>query len=444
MEAPCERKLRDSLDALSGALRGTTVLAAVSGGADSVALLVLLHRVAERYGFALRAVTVNHMIRSERESVGDAEFVKRLCASLEPAVACRVEDVGAGEIARLAKQRGRGIEDAARSVRYSILDRCARELGASFVMTGHTANDQAETRLMRFFQGSSGKSLSGFARTSGIYAKPLLECTHGQLCRFLSEAGIAWREDATNADDRYLRNRIRLRVVPVLDRYFPGWMTGLESGSEKQRMDEDLARSLIRITWTSADGGIECPSDAFFGMHPAVRLRFLRDGLNLLFAVAGASMPRRVSGGYLMELARLPASNEIRSSASGLVFTVSGARVFWRSDIVHTAKSGYLVYIRDIGTYRFPFGTLTVTGDRSRAFLDGTTGPFPLPVTVRSRLAGDSVRTADGRHKKLKKLMNDWSIPEAERNLVPVVEGEGEILVVYGRPLLFPDWIVQP
>jgi tRNA(Ile)-lysidine synthase len=132
-----------------------------------------------------------------------------------------------------------------------------------------------------------------------------------------------------------------------------------------------------------------------------------------------------------------------RVAASGLVFTVSGDRVFWKSDIVHNTKSGYLVYIRETGTYRFPFGELTVTGDREHAFLDGRIGPFSLPITVRSRTSGDSVRTADGRHKKLKKLMNDWSIPEDERNRIPIVEREGEIHSVYGSPLGYPDWIVQ-
>jgi tRNA(Ile)-lysidine synthase len=448
MEAVCERNVRVFLDTLRDSLRGATVIAAVSGGSDSVAMLVLLHRAAPRYGYSLRAVTVNHMIRLELESAGDAEFAAVTCASLVPPVPCRVERVEPGEIARLSLERGRGIEDAARCARYSILERCAREDGASIVMTGHTANDQAETRLMRFLQGASGSSLAGFepssSRAAVRFVKPLLACAHDELRAFLAGEGIAWREDSTNADDRFLRNRVRLRVVPVLDRHFPGWKTGLESGAERQRLDEDLARSLVNVEWRVVQGGIECRAGPFFAMHPAVRLRFLRDGLNLLSSLSGTSMPRRVSGGYLMEIARMPALDEARKCASGLAFSVSGDRVFWRSDIVHTAKTGYLVYIRETGTYRFPFGALRVTGDRSRSFIDGRIGPFSLPITVRTRLAGDSVRAADGRHKKLKKLMNDWSVPESGRNRVPLVERDGEIIAVYGSPLGYPDWIVQP
>lgn len=439
-----EQHLVSFLESLEGTLRGKTVLVAVSGGADSVALLVLLHRFSRQYGYALHAVTVNHMIRPESESSGDAEFVRSLCESLAPPVPCTVIRLERGEVDRLASSRRGGIEEAARHARYRIFEETADKVGSFCIMTAHNRNDRNETMLMRFFQGAAGRSLAGIRSVRGRYARPLLDCTHEELTDFLVQNGYGWREDGTNADDRYLRNRIRLHLVPVLDRYLPGWETGMRSGAEKSTLDEDLARSLITAVWRRSGSGIECPADAFFSMHPAVRLRFLRDGLDLIATGGPVFGSRRIPGGYLLSLATLKKpENGRQTAASGLAFRVEGNTVFWGPDIVQNTKSGYLVYICRSGTYRLPCGDLAVSGSGRQVYLDGRLGPFSLPLVVRSRSGGDTVRTSEGRQKTLKKLMNDWSVPDDIRNLVPLVEQDGEIRAVYGSLLGYPDWYVQ-
>jgi tRNA(Ile)-lysidine synthase len=471
------------LDSL-GSLERRTILVAVSGGADSVALLVMLHRHASRYGYALRAVTVDHRIRSEAESGGDAAFVQRLCGALEPPVPCELVELAPGEVAALARKRGRGIEEAARHLRYRAIERIADGLAAGtavtadanvaagtagvVVMTAHNRNDRNETVLMRFLQGATGRSLGGIAGTRGRLVRPLLECSHADLCAYLESRGIGWREDATNANGAYLRNRIRLSLVPLLDREFPGWETGVRSGSEKALLDEDLARVMVSASGASwsrePDGKIRCEALPYFSLHPAARLRFLRDGLELLARdLSGQDSAvvhtGRVSGGYLLSLAKLavpeartdgrtdaPGSGSSRErvySGSGLSFVIAGDSVFWGPDIVQNTKSGYLVGICLPGTYHLPYGKLTVAGDGNRVFLDDRLGPFSLPLIIRSRTGGDAVRTADGRQKTLKKLMNDWSVPEPERDLVPLIEQDGEIRAVYGSPLGYPDWYVR-
>lgn len=475
-----EVKLAAVLDSL-GNLSGRTILVAVSGGADSVALLVMLRRLSARYGYGLHAVTVNHRIRSEAESGGDAAFVQDLCASLEPPVPCTLVALAPGEVSLLAAKRGRGIEEAARHLRYRAVERVADALASPvgqgaetpvIIMTAHNRNDRNETMLMRFLQGASGRSLSGIAPARGRFVRPLLDCTHADLRAYLESAGIGWREDATNADSRYLRNRIRQCLVPVLDREFSGWETGMRSGADKALLDEDLARSLVASSGASwsreEDGKIRCPASSYFGMHPAVRLRFLRDGLELLASAVSAPLSGRVAGriagnavrniagrvpgGYLLSLAKLSPPDTVSGSAlaqprefsgGGLSFVIRGDSIFWGPDIVQNTKSGYLVYICLVGTYRLPFGELTVTGDGDRVFLDGRCGPFSLPLIIRSRIGGDTVRTADGGQKTLKKLMNDWSVPEHVRNLVPLIEQDGELRAVYGSPLGYPDWYVR-
>jgi tRNA(Ile)-lysidine synthase len=442
MKFSVEQEISHSLDELDrrterGTLDGKVVLAAVSGGADSVALLLLLHRLSSRYGYRLHAITVNHLIRSEAESSGDALFVKSLCASLLPSVPCSLVSLAPGEVLQTAAVRGRGVEEAARFLRYQRFDSEADRLGALWVFTGHNRNDRNETTLMRFFQGAVGGSLAGIRFRRGKYARPLLGATHADLIAWLRLNGFSWRDDATNADDAYLRNKIRLHLVPFLEAHLPGWERGLEAGIKKSLIDEDLCRSLIRTSWQRSGSRISCSLSDYAEMHPAVRLRFLRDGLELL------CVDHRVPGGYLLSLATADPNKGLHLAGSGLVFQIQGDRIFLGSDIVQNNKSGYLVYILSTGKFQTPCGSLAFSGEPSRVYLDGRLGPFALPLIVRSRLGGDMIETADGKQKTLKKILNEWSIPESERNLVPVIEVGGKIRAVYGSLFGYPDWYVQ-
>jgi len=439
-----EQTVQRSLEALNRekSLFGTGILAAVSGGADSVALLALLHRFAPVYGYTLTAVTVDHCIRRPEESAGDARFAADLCRALDPPVVCHVVSLGEGEVARIAAERGRGTEEAARFSRYGHFERIADLVGARWIMTGHNQNDQLETVLMRILQGSGGSALAGIAGRRGRYVRPLLEASRPALVEWLTANSLSWREDASNQSDGYLRNRIRRHVLPALDQTLPGWKTGLATTVARARLDDDLCRGLITARWTPCDGRLECRAADFAALHPALRLRFLHRGLNLL------PLDRRVPYGLLSRIVRSPgvwtggATTGV-VSGSGLRFAKEGDSLFWGPDIVQNTKSGYLIYIRSCGAFRVPFGTLTVSGTDGNVFLDGRLGPFRLPLTVRSRAAGDFVGAAGGKRKTLKKLMNDWSVPESDRNLLQVIEHAGSVRAVYGHPFGYPDWYVH-
>lgn len=436
------QKTLDSLN-LDSPLRDSAILAAVSGGADSVALVALLHRLAPMYGYRLSVITVDHLIRSAEESSLDARFVADLCLSLEPPVPCHTVTLDSGEVSRVAADRGRGVEEAARYLRYRHFDRVADLVGARWIMTGHTRNDQLETILMRFLQGSGGSALAGIAPRRGRFVRPLLDIGRPELVAWLTANGLSWREDATNESDQYLRNRIRRRLVPALDAAVPGWESGVAATASRALQDDDLCRGMVTLRWTRSGEGLECRTADFAALHPALRLRFLQSGLNLL------GVDRRVPYGLLDRIVQTPerwpaaGSEPFLISGSGLCFRKEGEALFWSPDIVQNTKSGYLIYIRSCGTFRVPFGTLTVSGTDGNVFLDGRLGPFRLPLTVRSRAAGDFVGAAGGKRKTLKKLMNDWSVPESDRNLLPVIEHAGSVLAVYGHPFGYPDWYVH-
>ncbi len=423
----------------SCAQRDRSLLVAVSGGADSIFLLVVLHLLAPEFGFSLSTVTVNHRMRSEAESAGDAKFVQTICAALDPPVPCYRIDLPEDAVSEMAKSRGRGEEDAARVLRYREFDTLACERGIRWICTGHTQNDQLETLLMRTVQGAPAAAKQGIAPVNGSILRPLLNVDRRVLESWLDARGFTWREDHTNRDERFLRNRIRSRVVPVLDESFPGWRRGMLAGARKAAVDEQFISTFPLPGWKREPTGVSCPATPYFALHPALRMRVLYQGLSLL------RLARRIPYAIVEQMMGAPDRKKDSPlvSGSGIVFTRRDSLVFLEPDIVQNRKSGYLVYITSCGVYDLPFGSLRVSGEPGSVYLDGQTGPFPLPMIVRSRMGGDFVKTAAGGKKTVKKLMNDWSIRERDRDLVPVIECGGTIRAVYGTPLGYPRWYVH-
>lgn len=186
--------------------QGDQVAAGVSGGADSVCLLFCLSELAEKLGIHVVAVHVHHGLRGEEADL-DERFVQELCNRLEIPCICRRADVAA-----LAAQRKISVEEAGRLVRYDIL---RQEADGGKVAVAHHQGDQAETVLWNLFRGSGIKGAAGMAPQNGDIIRPLLTCTRTEIETFLRGRGQSWREDATNQDLCYTRNRIRNQILPL-------------------------------------------------------------------------------------------------------------------------------------------------------------------------------------------------------------------------------------
>lgn len=418
---------------------GKSFLAAVSGGADSVFLLAMLHRILPGYGGTLSAITINHRMRSEEQSGGDADFVQELCASLDPPVPCFRIDIESGAVAELARERGRGEEEAARCIRYRTFKSLAGEHGISWICTGHTRDDQLETLLMRTLQGSGTGGMRGIASRYESVLRPLLEVDRDLLEKWLRKHGFSWREDHTNRETRFFRNRIRSRLIPVLNSVYDGWKAGMLAGASKAALDDDFINSFPLPQWTRNQDGCSCPVKDFRELHPALRLRLLHRGLVLMNVQK--RIPHRLVSRMIIGIDS--GKEGILASGAGISLSCRDSFVFLKSDIVQNRKSGYLVYIASCGEYILPFGTLRVTGDDGSVYIDKQTGPFTFPLIVRSRTGGDTVQTAAGGTKTVKKLMNDWSVREHDRDLLPIIECGGRIRAVYGTPLGYPRWYVH-
>jgi len=190
--------------------RGTRVLVAVSGGADSVALLRALHSVAPEFGITLHVAHLHHGLRGA-DAEADLAFVRALCEQLAvPLTAARWNTR-----ARM-KRRGLTGQNGLRTLRRAFLTQAARRAGAAVIATAHTADDQLETVLLRLARGTGLPGLGGMSARAGLWIRPLLEATRAEIEADLVRIGQPWREDRSNQDLRYARNWIRHRVVPAL------------------------------------------------------------------------------------------------------------------------------------------------------------------------------------------------------------------------------------
>jgi tRNA(Ile)-lysidine synthase len=234
------------------------LLAAVSGGADSTAMLLALAGLrtdASCYGsngsngsndsnsmagrFSLDCIHVNHNLRGD-ESRADAEFVLKLCEQLN--VPCFIETVEEGAIEKKARDTGCGIEAAAREARHIIFQRAAARFSADKIIIAHNNDDLLENILIRLLRGSGPAGLAPLKEESGNILRPLLSVSRADILSYLALHNSAYRVDSSNRDESFFRNRVRLRLTPVLDANFPSWKKNLFQFAQTQSYVSDYLK----------------------------------------------------------------------------------------------------------------------------------------------------------------------------------------------------------
>lgn len=191
---------------------GMKVITGVSGGADSICLLYVLTQYQKRIPFELTAVHVEHGIRGD-ESLEDAAFTEELCRSF--GVECRTVSIKAEAV---AQEQGLSVEEAGRMERYRIFEEIQAEINADCIAVAHNQNDQAETMLWNLVRGSGLKGLGGIRPVRDRIIRPLLFTGRAEIEEILKDAGISWRTDRTNLETDYTRNKIRLSLLPQMER----------------------------------------------------------------------------------------------------------------------------------------------------------------------------------------------------------------------------------
>jgi tRNA(Ile)-lysidine synthase len=219
---------------------GSRAGVAVSGGADSVALLELLRELGRDAGWHLEVLHVDHGLRGA-ESDGDREFVQGLARRYElPCHVTRVE----------ARALGGNLEQAARRVRYAYFEQIRRERQLDVVATGHTASDQAETVILRLLQGASPSSLAAVrAVRDGWIVRPLIEVTREEVRAWLTKRGSRWREDASNQVSEFARNRVRAELMPRLKEFNPRVERALAGCAAAAQEEERYWNEAVAQLW---------------------------------------------------------------------------------------------------------------------------------------------------------------------------------------------------
>lgn len=252
------------------------VLAAVSGGADSVALLCCLHAL----GCDVAAAHLNHCLRGQ-ESDRDEVFVRELCDKLGVPLTVESADVSA-----YAREHRLGTEEAARRLRYDFLERTADAMGASWIATAHTADDNLETVLFHLVRGTGAQGLAGIPPQRGRIHRPLLQVTRDMVEEYLAGRKQAYITDSSNLSDHYTRNRIRHHVVPALREIAPHAARSALRMSEQIRADAaclDALAEEYRVQHTSiADGEAVLDRSALRSLHDPLRIRVVKQTLSIL------------------------------------------------------------------------------------------------------------------------------------------------------------------
>ncbi len=423
---PVHRELARFLRA-HGVARATPLLAAVSGGADSVALLHALLALGQRVGVA----HVQHGLRGA-EAERELEFVASLSTQL--GVAFHVERVD-------ARQRdGRSPEARARALRYAALERMRVAGGYASLLTAHQRDDQAETVLLRALRGTGPAGLAAVRPSldGGRVLRPLLGLRRAELREYLVRRGLAFVSDSSNADRAIPRNRLRAEVVPILEAIAPGAVASLAQLAELAREAEESARApldaLLDRGLERGEGGLWLEVAALASLEAPLRRRALARW------VVRAGLGEHASRA---ELERIDAflcnsrAGQRRSLAGRHALYRDRARVWLGPDGGPVFPSPVTRSFRPGDSLEFPERRIRLSWHDSPSS-PAVPDPYRLPVqelvegyTVRSACDADRVHTR-GRERRLKDVLAGARWSKLERARALVVEREGEILWVPG------------
>lgn len=430
---------------------GDTIVAAVSGGPDSMALLHMLHAIQQDQGLRLIAAHVNHGFRGE-ESAGELETVKTYTASLS--VPCETVTL---DLPTYIEENRLNLQSAARERRYAFLHEIADKHGASKIALAHHADDQAETVLMRLIRGSGLTGLSGMSsvrREKNVeLIRPLLRMNKSDLLRYCEEHAIPYCTDSSNLARYYFRNTIRLDVIPYLSQYNPQLSQSLQrlaevAGTEDDYMERQTSELFGRLV-TQKGGEYAIGCQELRGLHVALQRRLIKLILNYL---SQETENLSFSG---VETMRLAASED--APATWRMDAGGGVRCMREYDVLRWVRSspelaeqpsgfGY-DYVLNAGTERlavqlsswtFEMEWIEDDGGRSRpssrmeAYFDADQLQFPLHV--RNRLPGDRIHVLGlNGSKKVQDMFVDEKIPPSIRESYPLLcDAAGKLLWIPG------------
>lgn len=421
----------------------SSVLVSVSGGIDSTVLLHILSDLKEEFELELSVAHLDHGIRG-KASARDAEFVRKEAEKMG-----LDSTIDKRPVEEFAEEENLSLEEAAREVRYEFLSEVAENLNSDYVALGHNENDQAETILMHLIRGAGLRGLGGMKEITGRYIRPLLKNSREEIRDYARTNDLDYREDETNSDKDYLRNRIRHELIPELEEnYNPKIKEKLAStaalAQEAQSFIAEQAAELVEEIRTDKDEpGICFLRDGVSGLHPYLKKVAIRQ----LIEEAKGDL-KDVTSDHVQQVVEKLEQNPARTRLDlpDLTFTLRrGIGCFVKGFSPETQgtfsyrvepEGGLEVFEADM-ELRFEF-----TSDREKLKSENFSsdsltevvdwGKVERPIVVRNRKTGDRfVPLGMDGEKKLKDFFIDAKIPYEQRDRTPLVcDNRGIIWVV--------------
>ena len=418
---------------------GGRVLVALSGGADSIAMLHLLRELETTGVLTIAGVAhFNHRLRGAAADA-DERFCRDVAASLDLPI-----EVDSTDVRGLAAAEGRSLEDAARTARYAFLEAAADRLEAEAIAVGHSVEDQAETFLLRLLRGAGPRGLAGIRPRTGRVVRPLIEISRQELRDYVQERQLAFREDESNADLSIARNAVRHRLLPVLQAFSPSVADVLAREADIAREDEDflsqtaidLASSIVLDT----KHGIEVEIESVRVLHPALASRVVREALDR--AAPGQFFGRDHIRSTLTLMDAPVNGAGAALSLPGLSVRREGGRLVFGGSRLEPFSNSFQFPLSIPGEVALPGWTVSAQaesekGDRSfSAAAVSVAAVMKLPLVVRSRKPGDRFRPLGmgGQGRKLQDFLVDRKVSRSERDTLPlVVDSDDRIVWVVGQ-----------
>ena len=415
------------------------ILVALSGGMDSVVLLDVLYKLKDEIGFRLCAAHFDHMIRETSGS--DAEFAKNLCNKLGIEIY-----MSKGDAPKCSADEKISLESAARKLRHAYLRHAAAQAGADKIAFAHHKNDRAETYLMRALRGTGGDGLGCMPEMDGIIIRPLLCMQRDEIENYAEINRLSWREDETNSDTAYTRNRLRHETIPHLEKYYnESVISTLANNARLMAADRDYFDSEVKKALKKAhqtDDGYYLDDDSFIYLHKAILTRCIRKTLSMLgfesdiYEINIAQVIELFDEQKTGAMINLPGGAIARRDAFGveIIRGDTAPEPFCETPI---DLSG-VTFVPGCGTFKCEHCEIDIkkikNHSKNVAFFDtmSLNGKF----VVRSRREGDVFHALGSPgSKSLKKYFIDKKISRFKRDYIPLVAQENKIVWIAGHEI---------
>ena len=419
------------------------ILLAFSAGPDSTVLLDVLFRLKDKLKIKIAAAYFNHCLRDEAEIEKEIEIAENNCRIRDIPIFIGKDSKGSGgkgSISEFSKKNG--VEAAARKARYCFLNSVAKDNNCKYIAAAHNLDDNYETIIMRFFQGSGPEGLTGMGEISGNIIRPLINVKKSDILEYLEENKIKYSYDSTNKKDDYLRNKIRNNLIPSIKKVFPGYGKSLSSLAVKMSnvnniLDEKLSE---KIEWKKKGSFLVTEYDNFASLPDYLKIKAIYKAFDIT-----ENSGERLPYDFLKPLFSKKTGHKSTIILKGHNYTLEreGKNLFWKSDIVTINKNSYHLNIEPEKEYELPVifdknNKKVYISSRIVKMSECTKDDLWIPVKkitfdihIRNSHEGDFIVFEYGK-KTIKKLFSEMGIERFFRDLIPIICNNNEILAVWG------------